>query len=839
MLLRCFQYIIIVLLFVSFSFAKELQTVSLQLQWLDQFQFAGYYIAKEKGYYKDVGLKLNIKKYNSHLHIIQDLLTHKTTYGIGSSSLIVNHKNNDAIKLLYATFQSSPFVLIAKKDSNITSVQDFKNKRIMINQDAASLASFYAMLYKFKLTKKDFIKQHHTFNVDDLINNKTDIIAAYLSNEPYLLKQKKIDITIFNPKDYGFDFYSDIVFTSNYEITHHPKRTINFINASLKGWKYAFEHIDETVDLIYKKYNPQHKTKDALYYEAKILKQLAYYNTSSIGTIKLSKLQRIIDIYNLLNLNSKNFNLNKLVFKYNDIYNKFTNKELEYLKTKKILTICVKKNWLPYESLDNNGKFIGISADFIALYTKQLGIKTKILHYNNQNDARVALQHQMCDLKPLLAHTTTKTLPYSCTKPYFTDTISLVTRLDQGYIKDLKNLHQTVLLVQGYKKISIYLKQEYPKLKIKLVKNIQTALKMVANDEAFGYVGTSLNSSYWIQKEFSTKLKIVNSFKTIKFGFGIKDSEPILKTIFNKLINNTTQEDKNNIFNRWLATVVEKKVDYTIIIQISVVLFILFIFILYKNFLVAKHNKELKEKIQEALDKAHEKDKQLIAQSRLAQMGEMISMIAHQWRQPLTAISSANISLSLAVQMGKITDQKVLEQTSKINQYLQHLSTTIDDFKNFFKPTQDKEITSFNEIIKETLTIIETSILNNNIKLIQELDSTIVFNTYPNNLKQVLLNLLKNAQDALIEKDIDNKYIKIQTIKNKLIVSDNAGGIDESIIDKIFDPYFTTKDEKNGTGLGLYMSKMIIEEHCNGNLSVKNNQEGAVFIIELIEANKK
>jgi len=248
---------------------------------------------------------------------------------------------------------------------------------------------------------------------------------------------------------------------------------------------------------------------------------------------------------------------------------------------------------------------------------------------------------------------------------------------------------------------------------------------------------------------------------------------------------------------------------------------------------ITKINNSLKERVEKEIEKNRKKDQQMLQQSRLAQMGEMISMIAHQWRQPLTAISSAAIALEMKATLNSLDKETTIDLAKKIAEYSQHLSTTIDDFRNFFKTNKKLEKTTYSAVIKSVLNIIESSIENKNITLIQELKSDKIFETYPNELKQVLLNILKNAEEILIERAIKDPKILIRTDGNELIIEDNGGGIDEAIIDKVFDPYFSTKTEKNGTGIGLYMSKTIIEDHCHGKLSAYNNSEGATFKIVL------
>ncbi|AKF25907.1 hypothetical protein YH65_01765 [Sulfurovum lithotrophicum] len=253
-----------------------------------------------------------------------------------------------------------------------------------------------------------------------------------------------------------------------------------------------------------------------------------------------------------------------------------------------------------------------------------------------------------------------------------------------------------------------------------------------------------------------------------------------------------------------------------------------------------KHlNDHLQQEVDAQLWQIREKDILLIKQSRMAQMGEMISMIAHQWRQPLSAISSTSASIELKASLNKLDNDTAQQKAHDISNFAQHLSRTIDDFRNFFKPTKKKVETSYDELVASVLEIIGISIKNSNIELIQELNCHDKFSTYSNELKQVVLNLIKNAEDALLEKKTENPYIKIFTYKENdkyiLEVSDNAGGIPEEIMENIFDPYFSTKTKKEGTGLGLYMSKTIVEEHCAGKLSVMNTVDGALFRIVIVK----
>ena len=230
-----------------------------------------------------------------------------------------------------------------------------------------------------------------------------------------------------------------------------------------------------------------------------------------------------------------------------------------------------------------------------------------------------------------------------------------------------------------------------------------------------------------------------------------------------------------------------------------------------------------------------EKERQFLQQAKLAQMGEMIGMIAHQWRQPLNAIAATASNLSLKLALEEPDTAYLSQEVALIEEYTQHLSKTIDDFRSFFKKNKKRERVMLRDLCTDALKIVQISLKNRNITLHTAYHDTTPLETYSSEVKQVLLNLVKNAEDILVENETENPQITIITqnddTTHSLIIKDNGGGIPEAIAEKIFDPYFSTKLEKNGTGLGLYMSKKIIEEHCGGSLDVTNDAYGAVFTI--------
>lgn len=322
-----------------FLYAQNDKKITLQLNWLNQFQFAGYYMAKEKGFYKDVNLDVKIKESNSNTDVVKEIETKNADFAVGRSSLIIEKINGKDIVALCAIYQESPLILLVKKDSNITSVKDLRNKKIMITPDARYSAPVLAMLSANELTINDFRIQKHSFDINDLINRKTDAMASYISNEPILLNEKGIEYTIFNPKDFGFDLYSDILFSSSEYIKNNPKVTKEFYEASLKGWKYAFENLAETAEIIYSKYNTQNKTFTHLVKEGEVLKKLAYTGNNELGDFNDNKLKNIANVFKLFGLVNKDLDLKEFIYKENKP--KIINLEISKQEKNIIITILI------------------------------------------------------------------------------------------------------------------------------------------------------------------------------------------------------------------------------------------------------------------------------------------------------------------------------------------------------------------------------------------------------------------------------------------------------------------------------------------------------------------
>lgn len=262
-----------------------------------------------------------------------------------------------------------------------------------------------------------------------------------------------------------------------------------------------------------------------------------------------------------------------------------------------------------------------------------------------------------------------------------------------------------------------------------------------------------------------------------------------------------------------------------------------------------KLNKELKHKFDHETGLRRQNEQILMQQSKMASMGEMIGMIAHQWRQPLNAIGLLVQDLEDAREFGELTDEYLKKVVKKTTDQIEFMSKTIDDFRDFFTPTRKKEPFNVKQVVEDALHMIDARLAHSNIRLsIRAVgdDTLYIFDGFKNEFIHVLLNIINNSRDAIVQRQQTNKEDPLQTIRGEiqldlfadndtisLSIRDNGGGIPEKNLERIFEPYFTTKGEKDGTGIGLYMSRTIIEVNMKGKLYAKNGVDGAEFHIEL------
>ena len=811
----------------SSLYSQNLQKTSVQLMWLDQFEFAGFYVAKEKGFYEKAGLDVEIKKYDNSTNVLNEVLEKRADFGLNSTSLIIQKSSEKDLVILGSIFQSSPLILLALKNSQINNLQDIKNKEIMITQEQYEFASLQSMLISENISLKEIKRIKHSFDVDDLINHKTDLMIAYTTNEPFILKEKGYESKIFHPKDYGFDFYEELLFTSKEFATNNPKLVKDFYDATLKGWYYAFENIEEVSQLIYEKYNPQNKSLDSLIFEANEMKKLVYDENKKIGTITKEKINLIINTYKVLGLMKNSVDIDDLIYTkhLNDSF-LLTKEEQSYLTHKKELKICIDPDWMPFEEIRNN-KHIGISADYIDIIKNKLNIPITLAPTKTWSESLKYAKEKACDIIPLIVKTQNRQKYLNFTTPYIKLPLVMAGGIEDSFIEDINQFKDKKIGISKDYAFEEILKAKYPQLNFVPVKNLKDGLEQIQKGNISGFIGNLTSIGITIQKDYIGQIKIIAKLDdNLEAGIASRKDEPLLNSILQKALDSIDLKQKEEIYNKWVYVNYQKEISYVFFNKIFALIIVLIIILVlvYRQYLLKQMNKELYKKVEIEMKKNEEKHRISIQQSRMASMGEMLENIAHQWRQPLSTISVVASGIKLKKELNILNDEELDDALSHIKNATQYLSNTIEDFRNFFSKDKISSNINIRSTINKTIDLVSSTFAKEEITLVRNIQD-INFASFENELIQVLMNILINAKDALENKQSQKLIIiKVKQHKNNIIITikDNAGGINEDIIDKIFEPYFTTKHQFNGTGIGLYMSKLISEKHLDGEIIVRN-----------------
>ncbi len=292
--------------------AAALDTVHLQLRWKHQFQFAGYYAAVEKGYYREEGLDVVLHAGAPDRQPVSEVLSGRAQYAEGNSEVLLARLQGQPLVALAAIFQHSPSVLLALRSSGITAPQHLAGKRVMF-VNGMNDADFMAMLHNEGVAREQLTILPSSYNVEDLVRGRVDAFNSYLTNEPYFLKERGIEYTVINPIDSRVDFYSDILFTTEDELRNHPARVAAMRRATLKGWRYAMDQPDEIIELLLSKYQVP-KTREHLEYEARTMRPLVLPDLVPIGHMSAERWEHMADTFALTGLISRNYSIEGFMY---------------------------------------------------------------------------------------------------------------------------------------------------------------------------------------------------------------------------------------------------------------------------------------------------------------------------------------------------------------------------------------------------------------------------------------------------------------------------------------------------------------------------------------------
>jgi len=832
---------------------KELEKVSLQLHWKYQFEFAGFIAAKEKGFYKDAGLDVELREYTYGLDIENEVLSGRANYGIYNSLTLIDYLKGKELVLLASYFKRAALVLITTPD--IHSPKDLIGKKVMASTKEDFKLNFGEYFKGYGVSVDDIILVPHTYKVDKFVNGEVSAMTAFISNQPYILDRMGVKYNLLDPSDDNLFIMQLELFTSQKELVKHTKRTQAFIDASKRGWEYALTHKKELARIIHDKYSSDISVSD-LEKEADGIQRLILPYTYEIGSIDKNFLKKQKELF------EKEYGLfgrelDEYIYQPAYLTNlNLTEEEKEYIQQHENIKVCTNYDLFPIDGY-KNGHMTGVMASVYQIISEMTDLNFVGIPARSEKELHKNLKKKRCQMLSIVATESRNFSTLNKTKPFSSTSFALLSKLENSFVDDPQKLRGKILLTQK-ESLRDYLKHLYPYLNIKVQNDKNKMVRDILYGKAYAIVALDEQADYIIDQYGYGKLKI-NGFLAknhpIHASIGIQKDEPVLQSIIEKALEKIPQQKIENIINSWRINRYESTLDYSLAFKVLFVMLVIFFIMMYYQRKLKNFNKELEKQVNEKTKELREvnesleatvkekvaeliqKDELLTTQSKQAVMGEMISMIAHQWRQPLNTITLQISNLQLKEMMGEKISQEELSKTlDNISNAIVYLSNTIDDFKTYFHPNKELSTIKIKDLLDKVLGFIEPRAKKSNIRIDVKGMKDIEVKVYVNELIQVLLNLLNNAIDAYEKSDLEKKeiIITVQKREDKLLisVSDKAGGIKKEYLNRLFEPYFSTKG-KNGTGLGLYMSKMIVEKHFGGDIKVNVRDGGTEFVVEI------
>lgn len=511
-----------------------------------------------------------------------------------------------------------------------------------------------------------------------------------------------------------------------------------------------------------------------------------------------------------------------------------SNIQKEYLRKKKNIIMCIDPNWMPFEKIEDE-THIGLSADYFKLFSEKLDIPITLVKTKTWSQSLEFAKDRKCDILSLAMETPSRKKYMNFTKPYLKVPLVLATKLDIPFINDIATLtNEKIGIPKDYAFMEI-LRKKYPNLNLVDVDNVEDGLKKVKNGKLFAYIGTLASVGYVFQKEYTGELKIAGKLdNSWELGIAVRNDDKILFEIFQKAVDSITIETHKNIFNKWIAIRYERGVDYTLVWQILLITFIIFIGTMYWLRRLSILNKQLEE----AKSKA---------ELATVVKSNFLSNMSHEIRTPMNAI----IGMTYIVQQTKL-DEKQKEYMDKINLASTSLLRLINDVLDFSKIEAGKlviEKVDFNlkNILNSVENIVSVAAKEKNLDFVITYDKNIPMHLYGDYLRvsQVLINLISNAikftKDGKVELIIEQK----ETNRFRFTITDTGIGLSKEQIGKLFNS-FTQGDDSitrkfGGTGLGLAISKQLVDL-MNGKIWIESElDKGSDFIfdIELITSGKE
>ena len=507
-------------------------------------------------------------------------------------------------------------------------------------------------------------------------------------------------------------------------------------------------------------------------------------------------------------------------------------------RNKRVITMCNNPNWAPIEFVKEGEEntIQGIAIDTLKLLEQKLNVTFKTIHTKSWVQSQAYMREGKCEILPVAIQTDKRKEYANFTTPYLVYKLAVITQNDKPFIEDLSSVSDKTIARKRGSGLIDKLKKRYPQIDILETEGCRESLKKVSDGEAYCTIATLPVASYFINK-FALKNLYIAGYIDMKYrlSIAVTKKDKALLRVLNAALSEITEYQQRDIYDKWANKKLVESYKYTYIWYALAVALIIFLLVVYRHKILQGANVNLQKEIQEKVQENIVQHQFIQEQAKLAALGEMIGVIAHQWRQPLNALGLSIQNLEYNYRDG-LLDQKFIEKYIDKNiKTIKFMSHTIDDFRDFFKVNKVKERFSVKESVEATFQMQSLYLEKYHISFVVTGDDLEV-EGLRSEFQQVVLNLINNAKDALVENRSEERRIEVYLEEKAVVFMDNGGGISEENMKKIFDSYFTTKEE--GLGVGLYMSKVIIEEKMGGRIQVYSKGDGTVIVLDFNENEK-